>query len=177
MGKTRGIGWEYVHVCIDDASRLSFTQIHPDEKTVSAVAHLRAAVAWYASVGVTVSRVMTDNGSCYKSHVFRAACAELGLRHIRTKPYTPRTRRRKTLTSRKPSPQTGSLYEGGLPGGLAPHGGQIQTLIAIHGQRKAFDVFRFIVSQSRASRQKFLNTSEICVSETKYCAGSVCAGG
>lgn len=91
MGKTRGIGWEYVHVCIDDASRLSFTQIHPDEKAVSAVAHLRAAVAWYASVGVTVLRVMTDNGSCYRSHAFRAACAELGLRHIRTKPYTPRT--------------------------------------------------------------------------------------
>jgi len=88
---SRGIGWEYVHVCVDDASRLSFTEIHPDEKAVSAVAHLRAAVDWYASMGVTVARVMTDNGSCYKSHAFRAACADLSLRHIRTKPYTPKT--------------------------------------------------------------------------------------
>jgi len=91
QGKTRGAGWEYVHVCIDDASRLSFTQIHPDEKAVSAVTHLRAAVGWFASMGVTVARVMTDNGSCYKSRAFKTACAELGLRHIRTKPYTPKT--------------------------------------------------------------------------------------
>lgn len=86
-----GPGWEYVHVCIDDASRLAFTQVHPDEKAISAVAHLRAAVAWYASMGVTVARVMTDNGSCYTSHAFKAACAALGIRHIRTKPYTPKT--------------------------------------------------------------------------------------
>lgn len=89
--KAGGCGWEFVHVCIDDHSRLSFTQIHPDEKAVSAVAHLRAAVHWYASMGVKVSRVMTDNGSCYKSRAFKAACADLGLKHIRTKPYTPRT--------------------------------------------------------------------------------------
>ncbi len=86
-----GPGWEYVHVCVDDHSRLSFTQIHPDEKAVSAVAHLRAAVAWYASMGVTVTRVMTDNGSCYKSRAFKTACVTLGLKHIRTKPYTPKT--------------------------------------------------------------------------------------
>ena len=91
QSNSRGIGWEYVHICIDDASRLSFTQIFPDEKAVSAVAHLKAAVKWYASMGVKVVRVMTDNGSCYKSRAFRAACAELGLRHIRTKPYTPKT--------------------------------------------------------------------------------------
>ncbi len=89
--KAGGTGWEYVHVCIDDHSRLSFTQIHPDETAVSATAHLPAAVAWYGSMGVRVARVMTDNGSCYKSRAFRAACAELGLKHIRTKPYTPRT--------------------------------------------------------------------------------------
>jgi len=58
QSNSRGIGWEYVHVCIDDASRLSFTQIHPNEKAVSAVAHLKAAVAWYASMGVKVQRVM-----------------------------------------------------------------------------------------------------------------------
>ena len=91
QSNSRGIGWEYVHVCVDDASRLSFTAIHPDEKAVSAIAHLNAAVAWYAAMGVKVARGMTDNGSCYKSRAFRAACAQLGIRHIRTKPYTPKT--------------------------------------------------------------------------------------
>lgn len=90
-GKSRGVGWEYVHVCIDDASRIACSQVMPDEKGPSAVAALQAAVAYYASLGVAVSRVMTDNGACYKSHVFRDACAELGLKHIRTKPYTPKT--------------------------------------------------------------------------------------
>lgn len=87
----RGVGWEFVHVCVDDHSRVAFSQIHPDETKASAVPHLKAAVAYYASLGVTVSRVMTDNGACYKSHAFRDACADLGLKHIRTKPYTPKT--------------------------------------------------------------------------------------
>jgi len=91
QSSNRGIGWEFVHVCIDDASRVAFVQVMPDEKKQSAVAFLKAAVAYYASLGVTVTRVMTDNGSCYKSFDFRDACRELGLRHIRTKPYTPKT--------------------------------------------------------------------------------------
>lgn len=90
-GQKWGAGWEYVHVGIDDASRLSFTQIHPDEKAASAVAHLKAAVAWYKSLGVTVARVMTDNGPCYTSRAFAKACKSLKLKHIRTKPYTPKT--------------------------------------------------------------------------------------
>jgi transposase InsO family protein len=89
--RRRGIGWEYVHVCIDDASRIAFSQIHPDEKKESAIACLAAALAYYASLGVTVSRVMTDNGACYKSHAFRDFCRERGLKHIRTRPYTPKT--------------------------------------------------------------------------------------
>lgn len=88
---SRGIGWEFVHVCIDDASRLAFSQILPNEKKESAVAFLKAAVAYYQSLGVTVARVMTDNGSCYRSKAFRKACSDLGLRHIRTRPYTPKT--------------------------------------------------------------------------------------
>lgn len=88
---SRGIGWEYVHVCIDDASRVAFSQILPDERKESAVAFLTAAIAYYASLGVTVSRVMTDNGSCYRSKAFAKACRELRLKHIRTRPYTPRT--------------------------------------------------------------------------------------
>jgi len=91
QSNSRGIGWEFVHVCIDDASRLAFSQVLPDEKKGSAVAFLRAAVAYYQSLGVKVARVMTDNGSCYKSIDFRDACRDLGLRHIRTKPYTPKT--------------------------------------------------------------------------------------
>jgi transposase InsO family protein len=89
--KSRGVGWEFVHVCIDDASRLAFTQIKPDERKESAVAFLKAAIAWYASLGVRVERVMTDNGSCYRSKAFAKACKRLGLRHIRTRPYTPKT--------------------------------------------------------------------------------------
>ncbi|MEW5425281.1 IS481 family transposase, partial [Amorphus sp. 3PC139-8] len=86
-----GYGWEFVHVTIDDHSRLSFTELHPDEKAVSAVAHLKASVAWYTGLGVKVRRVMTDNGPCYTSKAFAKACRDLGLKHIRTKPYTPRT--------------------------------------------------------------------------------------
>ncbi len=90
-GKTWGAGWEYVHVCIDDHSRMGLADIMPDEKKQSAVAFLVAAVAWYKRFGIAVERVMTDNGACYKSHAFRDACQRLGLKHIRTKPYTPKT--------------------------------------------------------------------------------------
>jgi transposase InsO family protein len=91
QSNSRGIGWEFVHVCIDDASRVAFSQILPDEKKESAVAFLDAAVAYYASLGIAVECVMTDNGSCYRSKAFARACRKLGLKHIRTKPYTPRT--------------------------------------------------------------------------------------
>ena len=91
QSNSRGIGWEFVHVAIDDASRLAFSQILSDEKAVSAIAFLRAAIAYYASLGITVARVMTDNGSCYKAHAFRDACRQLGLKHVRTRPYTPKT--------------------------------------------------------------------------------------
>jgi transposase InsO family protein len=91
QSNSRGIGWEFVHVCIDDASRVAFSQILPNEKKESAVAFLEAALAYYASLGITVSRVMTDNGSCYRSKAFAKVCRDLGLKHIRTKPYTPRT--------------------------------------------------------------------------------------
>jgi transposase InsO family protein len=87
----RGVGWEFVHVCIDDASRIAFSQVMKDERQGCAVAFLKAAVAYYASLGVTVQRVMTDNGSCYRAHAFARACKRLKIRHIRTKPYTPKT--------------------------------------------------------------------------------------
>ena len=86
-----GAGWEFAHVAIDDNSRLAFSQIMPDEKQASAVAFLNAAVSHYHQLGVAVARVMTDNGSCYKSRAFRQACQQLGIKHIRTRPYTPQT--------------------------------------------------------------------------------------
>jgi transposase InsO family protein len=86
-----GIGWEFVHVCIDDASRIAFSRVMKDERKESAVAFLKAAVAYYASLGVKIERVMTDNGSCYRSKAFARACKRLALKHIFTKPYTPKT--------------------------------------------------------------------------------------
>jgi len=87
----RGVGWEYVHVAIDDASRVAYAQILNDEQPDSAIAFLRAAVAYYAGLGVRIKGVYTDNGNCYRSHAFAAACASLGLTHHYTRPYTPRT--------------------------------------------------------------------------------------
>jgi len=91
QSNTRGVGWEFVHVCIDDHSRVAFSRVMKDERKASAVAFLKAAVAYYASLGVSIQRVMTDNGSCYRSKAFARACKKLGLKHIRTKPYTPKT--------------------------------------------------------------------------------------
>lgn len=91
QSNSRGVGWEFVHVSIDDHSRVAFSRIKPDEKAESAVAFLKAAVAYYKSLGITVARVMTDNGSCYKAFAFRNACRHLGIKHVRTKPYTPKT--------------------------------------------------------------------------------------
>jgi transposase InsO family protein len=91
QSNSRGVGWEFVHVAVDDHSRVAFAKVMPSEKRRSAIMFLKAALAYYESLGVKVERVMTDNGSCYKSFAFRKACKRLGLKHIRTKPYTPRT--------------------------------------------------------------------------------------
>jgi transposase InsO family protein len=80
-----------VHVCIDDASRIAFVQIMADQRQESAVAFLEAAIAYYAKLGIHIERVMTDNGSCYRSNTFQAMCKRLGIRQIFTKPYTPQT--------------------------------------------------------------------------------------
>src|SRR5215207_1514778 len=91
INRHHGIGSEFVHVCIDDASRIAFVQVMADQRKERAVAFLEAAVAYFANLGVRVERVMTDNGSCYRSKMFRAACQRLGLRQIFTRPYTPKT--------------------------------------------------------------------------------------
>jgi transposase-like protein len=91
VNRHHGIGWEFVHVCIDDASRIAFVQVLPDQRKESAVGFLEAAVTYFAKLGVQIERVMTDNGSCYQSKMFRAACKRLALRQIFTRPYTPKT--------------------------------------------------------------------------------------
>jgi transposase InsO family protein len=84
-------GWEFVHVAVDDYSRLAYAEVLPDETAASAIAFLRRALAFYARQGITVERVMTDNGSAYRSTVHALACRALGIRHLRTRPYRPRT--------------------------------------------------------------------------------------
>ncbi len=88
---SRGYGWECVHVCVDDATRLAYVEVLPNERAETAVAFLRRALAWLAERGVRVERVMIDNGSPYVSTAHAQACRELGIRHIRTQPYRPRT--------------------------------------------------------------------------------------
>ncbi len=131
QSRTRGIGWEFVHVCIDDNSRLAFSQVLPDERKASAVAFLEAAVAYYNGLGITVERVMTDNGSCYRSREFAKACKQLALRHIRTKPYTPKTTARQSASSKprsgngptpRPTPTRSSAPRTYPPGSTATTG-------------------------------------------------------
>lgn len=89
--QTRGVGWEILHVCIDDATRLVYQEMLPDEKQGTATAFLQRAAAWFRGLGVPVERVMTDNGSCYRSKRFRRAVKALGAKHVRTRPYRPQT--------------------------------------------------------------------------------------
>ena len=88
---TKHAGWDFVHVAIDDQSRISYAQILADEQGPSAAMFLRLAVSYYAAMGVTIREVLTDNGACYRSDAFEQACRDLGLIHRYTRPYTPRT--------------------------------------------------------------------------------------
>ena len=90
-GRHRATGWEFVHVCVDDATRLAYVEVLSDEKAKTAVGFLRRALAFYRAHGVRVACVMTDNGSAYRSTVHAIACRGLGIRHIRTRPYRPQT--------------------------------------------------------------------------------------
>ena len=87
----RIVGWEYVHVAIDDATRLAYVEVLTDEKALTAIGFLRRAVAHYAAYGIRTERLITDNGSAYRSTVHAIACRALGIRHLRTRPYRPQT--------------------------------------------------------------------------------------
>jgi transposase InsO family protein len=91
-GHRRGTsGWNYVHIAIDDCTRLAYAEVLPDETAISAIAFLRRAVAFYARHGITVERLLTDNGSAYRSTVHAIACRTLAIRHLRTRPRRPQT--------------------------------------------------------------------------------------
>lgn len=85
------VGWEYVHIAIDDATRLAYVEVLSDEKATTAIAFLARAVEHYASYGIRVERLITDNGSAYRSTIHAIACRSLGIRHLRTRPYRPQT--------------------------------------------------------------------------------------
>jgi transposase InsO family protein len=90
-GRPQFAGWQALHVAIDDHSRLAFSRMLPNQQAETAIAFLRAAVAFYAQHGISIRRLLTDNGSCYRSRQFRTACLQLGIQHRFTRPYTPRT--------------------------------------------------------------------------------------
>src|SRR4051794_15842834 len=85
------VGWEYVHVAVDDYSRLAYAEVLPDQKATTAAGFLRRAVAFYRRHGITVERVLTDNGGCYRGTIHALVCRTLGIRHLRTRPYRPQT--------------------------------------------------------------------------------------
>lgn len=89
--RRRQVGWEYCHVCVDDATRLAFAEVLANERATTAIAFLRRCLGFYRSFGIEVERVMTDNGSAYVSAVFGIACRSMGIKHSRTRPYRPRT--------------------------------------------------------------------------------------
>ena len=90
-GRVRMAGWEFLHVCVDDASRASYAEVLPDERKESCAGFLQRAAAWFSAKGVHLERVMTDNGSGYRSKLFRRVIDALGARQLLTRPYTPRT--------------------------------------------------------------------------------------
>jgi len=103
--RRRVTGWEFVHVCVDDATRLAYVEVLSDEKGATAAAFLRRAVSWFKGMGIAVERVLSDNGACYRSTVHVEACTELDMRHLFTRPYRPRTNGKaerfiQTLTNR-----------------------------------------------------------------------------
>jgi transposase InsO family protein len=85
------LGWEYVHVCVDDATRLAYVEVLEDEKAVTALGFLRRAISHFAAHGIRVERVLTDNGAAYRATIHALACKTLGIKHLRTRPYRPRT--------------------------------------------------------------------------------------
>lgn len=103
--RARGAGWERVHVAVDGATRLAYVEVHADEQRHTCVEFLMRAQAWFGARGIRIQRILTDNGSAYRSHLHHDVCAVMGIRHSRTRPYRPRTNGKaerfiRTLTER-----------------------------------------------------------------------------
>jgi transposase InsO family protein len=105
--RSRGSGWEFVHVCIEDATRLAYVEVLSDERAITAVSFLRRAVKHFAGYGITVERLITDNGNAYRSAIQAIACRTLGIRHLRTRPYRPKPTAKPTI---HPHPLGGWSY-------------------------------------------------------------------
>src|SRR4030095_13736410 len=152
--RVRGIGWEHVHVCIDDASRLAYSEVLATNKQHDALGFLERAVAWFAARGVRIAGVMTDNGAAYRAWSWAEACTRLGLPRLRTRPYTPRTNGRRkrfiqTLLrglSGKASPITahaasilvGDIGRIPIPSIAQNFASQLRTVIRARGQLRTF---------------------------------------
>ncbi len=91
MIRNRGAGWEFVHVAVDDCTRLAYVEVLPDERGTTTVEYLRRAHHWFSEQGISIQRIMSDNGANYRSRVIAALCAQLNIRHVFTQPYRPRT--------------------------------------------------------------------------------------
>lgn len=91
VGRREGAGYDFIHVAIDDHSRLAYVEVHNDERGVTATAFLERAIEWYRSRGVRTERLMSDNGACYRSSMFAASLSKHQVRHVFTRPYTPKT--------------------------------------------------------------------------------------
>jgi transposase InsO family protein len=123
---SRGAGWEFVHVCIDDATRLAYVGVFADEKGCSAARFLEDAIAWYQRMGIRVQSALTDNGSCYRSREFHKICSRFEIRHLFTKPYRPQTNGKaerfiQTMLREWPTlalTETPSLVDRNYPSGL-----------------------------------------------------------
>jgi integrase-like protein len=137
--RRRQAGWDYVHIAIDDATRLAYAEVLADEKASTAIAFLRRASAFYQRHGVTIERVMTDNGSAYRSAVHALACRALGIRHLRTRPRRPRPTAKPNASSAPCSP-AGPTARSTPPAENAPQpltAGSLPTTIAADTQPSA----------------------------------------
>ena len=108
LGVSRQIaGWEYVHIAIDDCTRLAYAEVLPDQRTSTVIGFLTRAVAFYARYGITVQQLLTDNGGAYRSTIHAIACRALGVRHLRTRAYRPQTKRQSRTVHPHPPERLG----------------------------------------------------------------------
>ena len=132
--RRKHVGYECVHVCVDDATRLAYVEVLADEKAATAIAFLRRAVSFYRSHGITVERLMTDNGSAYRSTIHALACRRLKIKHIRTRPYRPRTNGKAERFIR--TMLAGAIYTGVVYGNSAERAAALSGWLEFYNWRR-----------------------------------------